>query len=186
MNLKNNCTIMKLYIYRWRFGGGGLILALLLSISVWGHVALAAGVDSLPRKRMTTEVMSLRLTAPKTYYRIGSSYTRGGSSVIVRGGRTIGSQELTASASPLSGEGSTLTIDRSETGRVEPLSMRVAGRTVYFDGEADRFTAVDLTGRVVLSAQHAYEVSLQSLKSGIYILRCERAGVPTVIKVSLR
>lgn len=169
--------------------------AVLLLLFLWAvgaeHSAHAAGVDSIPRKRSASEVLALRLKAPTTYYRTGSVYTRGGASVLVKGTRTLGAIEVTNTTSnaisATSARSESIAVDRSELPGATALSMRVAGRMIYFDGEvADRFTAVDLTGRTVLTVQSAHEVSLQSLRSGVYILRAERDGVPTVIKVSLR
>lgn len=149
--------------------------------------ANAIRLDSGSARKGIAEVLALRLTAPQVIYRAAHSpYSALGSNgalVLIQGERTVGAVQPLSDT--LSGFGASSPAAQ-DIRQEEPIEMRVAGRTVYFDREVESFAAVDLTGRQVIRATNAHEVSLHSLRAGIYILRGERRGASTVLKVILR
>lgn len=162
-------------------------LWLLCTLSLGVPMAWSAPIDSIPRRKLSaTEILSLRFqTPPLRYSRSapGGIFTTSRSALVfVDGDQTAGSISL---PKPLLPPLSSMTTRRAEV-KAKPVEMRILGRRVYFDREVPLFTVTDLTGRQVITLRKVREASLLDLRPGIYLLRCEWAGTPTVTKVVLK
>lgn len=143
--------------------------------------------DAMVATASARNTLGLRLKAPTLRYGYTTprgAYVRGGSTVFVDGDRTVATITLDSPIGTTQPAYRSATVaEQAERPRIE---IRIAGRHAYLSAEAETMHVVDLTGRQVIAARQVSELSLESLRPGVYILRCERQGVPTVIKTVIR
>lgn len=158
-----------------------MLLALCLVLGV-GELAWCIHTDSLWHQQATRDVLSLRCRPPKvTYTRPlgGVVAATNGATIVIAGNQVQGAVQIEAPTSliPRSSEMG------DQGGKIE---LRIVGRTIYFNQEVEQVELIDLTGRRLMVQYNTRQTSLGDIRSGVYLLRCSRAGQLVTTRLVLR
>ncbi|MDO4692027.1 MAG: T9SS type A sorting domain-containing protein [Porphyromonadaceae bacterium] len=162
----------------------GIRRTLLALCLVFGAAEMAWCIrtDSLWQQQVARDVLSLRCRPPKvTYSRPlgGVVSASNGTTIVIAGNQVQGAVQVEAPTS-LMPRGNEM---GGQGGKIE---LRIMGRTIYFNQEVEQVELIDLTGRRLMVQYNTRQTSLGDIRSGVYLLRCSRAGQLVTTRLVLR
>lgn len=134
------------------------------------------------------KALSLRLTARQIRLERQTSSplkVDNGSTVVFHNGSLAGVISSSRSTDPIKLVPNT---SMSEVTRkaVRPIEMRVFDRKIYLDRPVELFTVQDVTGRTIMTVVNSNKITLNNLRSGVYVVRVQDKGATHTSKFILR